>query len=369
MMNRFNCALRAFGVGLAVSLAMFGATCTASAHTPIVTMSEITRVAVSAQPKEELTLQQAEAKIALLESQIVEAKKTLDASQASEVRESSPVNAVVTAATGEAYAATPSAITSEIPEVVFEETFTTKSVSAGWNAWKHQSHEYKKANPWNKVLAENCTREPRICARTARPNTKFYLPATNVRVLIPIGVTTPEAMTVTPTETPGVLKLSPEKPVTAAANLIVAQEDNANLRAKNQLMWLVLVGTFCIMFCIIVGVLLHKNSKNQDPEVERLKNLNKEISADLMVMRERAKTNAGFVRKAVYELPPGVTSAVYGKRLILDSLGVNSNGELLVDSPWNTQGITLTQVGIDIAEAQKEGRVLDGLCFAPNTAS
>lgn len=112
-------------------------------------------------------------------------------------------------------------------ELVTEETFTTTNPAAGWHAWKRQSSEYKKAHPWEKILSDNCARDPRICKRTAPKGTAFYLPATNVRALVPTGTTPPEAIALVPTATPDVFALNPDFPVVTAREKKLADEVKA----------------------------------------------------------------------------------------------------------------------------------------------
>lgn len=89
--------------------------------------------------------------------------------------------------------------------------FTAETPAEGWFAWKRQSQVWKKANPWEKVLAANCAREPKICKKTAPAGTVFLLPAPDVRVYVPEGVKAPEAITLAPTGDPTLfaLDLSP----------------------------------------------------------------------------------------------------------------------------------------------------------------
>jgi hypothetical protein len=93
------------------------------------------------------------------------------------------------------------------PALVQVATFTTTTPAEGWHAWARQSREYKKANGWEKILSENCAREPRICKRTAPRGTAFYLPAPEIRVIVQSGMEAPEAIALAATAVPNIFVL------------------------------------------------------------------------------------------------------------------------------------------------------------------
>ncbi len=145
------------------------------------------------------------------------------------------------------------------PELVTEETFTAKNSAAGWSAWKRQSAEYKKAHPWEKILVDNCAREPKICKRTALKGTPFYLPAPEIRVLVSAGTTVPDAIALVPTATPGVLALDLKTPPVTAHEKELLVAEVAVLRgelAKSDKAFKYFVIVFIVFGVLLVFLLL-----------------------------------------------------------------------------------------------------------------
>lgn len=92
-------------------------------------------------------------------------------------------------------------------------TFTAHAPAEGWNAWRRQSRAYKQSHPWEKIFADNCVRDPRICKRTAPTGTVFYLPAPEIYVYVHEGLPAPEAIMLAPTADPRLFTLDPTLPV------------------------------------------------------------------------------------------------------------------------------------------------------------
>lgn len=256
------------------------------------------------------------------------------------------------------------------PRVVFEETFTKTNASAGWDAWRRQSREYKKANPWEKVLAANCAREPRICAKAAPPDTKFYLPATNVRVLAPVVGNVPEAIALIPTNLPGVHMVGMAKPaesnaasVGLKAELAAAQDVAIGLQAKNDFM-----KTITMLMLIAIGLLVLimriRAKQTLIDECQKYEIAKGDLVIQLYEAREHAKTNASRMKYFPHSLPAGVRHKVFGGSLMLKVLGTNDKGEMFVESPLSKQQVTVSELDLEIINARNDGHERDGFMFS-----
>jgi hypothetical protein len=147
--------------------------------------------------------------------------------------------------------------------VVSVATFTRESPAEGWYAWKHQSRAYKKAHPWEKILVDNCARDLRICAKTAPAGTVFYLPAPEIRVVVPVGVAPPEAIMLAPTADPQVFTLALEHPVVTRSGFAVEKRvTELTLQVSDMIDQQIILGALAGIFLVllVIAFLLYRQA-------------------------------------------------------------------------------------------------------------